>query len=104
NHSTPVRSSIDETLRGPGDYMTALCFGQFVDAEMHLFSFLLKKDLSYLVRLAATIYRPVGEKEYNSDSTSRYLKPITATLTEPQLYVILEYYLGCRRIMEARFP
>lgn len=88
----------DKELIGPGDMLEKLVFGQFIDAEEQLFLFFMRKDPEHLQKLTAILYRPRFEKEYALDRSERSLKALKE-LSKAQLYVVLEYYLGCRTIL-----
>ncbi|WP_304232385.1 hypothetical protein [Jiulongibacter sediminis] len=91
------------TLTGPGDFLQRLCFGQFIDSEEQLFLYFSRKETDHLVKLTAVLFRPAFEKEYNAGTSAQLLKDIRKSMTDAQLYVILEFYLGCRAVMARRF-
>jgi hypothetical protein len=91
-------------LVGPENYLGNITYGQFIDADEQFWLYHKTKKEEHLNKLVAVLYRPVTEQLYEGRAKDgliheRIGKQIPIEIRQ----TILDFYIGCRNFIAARF-
>jgi hypothetical protein len=102
---------------GPSDRLFNISFAEYIHAETNANRFLKDKDVTYLDKLIAVLYRPErsdvhpGSEEYNGDRRIKFndhkideRAEKISRINHNLKYAILLFYQGCQRWYHQQFP
>lgn len=90
-------------LIGVQNALKDMSFGRFVEADEQYWIYLKTKNVIYLHRLIAILYRYSNEREYDN-ATVKLRADELAKLDTALQAIIFEFYAGCRVFLTKRFP